>query len=137
MGAWGTAIFDNDTAMDWLADLDEADDAGLLDDTLLREEDAGAFLDADTAQCALCAAEIVAALRGAPTPELPADAKRWVACRFQLDVADLQPRALLTIDLVFGTQSELLELWQENRDDYPIWQHHVLDLKRRLTQGAQ
>jgi len=41
MGAWGTGNFDNDTALDWVYDLEDREDLSLVVDTIdavLQEE---------------------------------------------------------------------------------------------------
>src|SRR5262245_7465737 len=65
MGAWGTGIFDNDTACDWAYDLAESNDLSLIESAFDKVLNVGAeYLDADEAQEALAAAEAIARLKG-------------------------------------------------------------------------
>jgi hypothetical protein len=65
VGTWGTGIFENDAAADWVYLLEKQKDLVLLDNTL---DEALAFshdiLEVEAAQQALAAAEVVARLQG-------------------------------------------------------------------------
>ena len=79
MGAWGTGSFENDAALDWLPELEEADGPDVLDRTLRRVTEAGDdYLEVDEGAAAIAAAEVVAALLGAPAPDLPDEVRAWV-----------------------------------------------------------
>ena len=65
MGAWGTGIFDNDTACDWAADLAESSDLSVIEAALDGVLEAGSeYLDVDKATEARAAAEVIARLQG-------------------------------------------------------------------------
>ena len=65
MGAWGTGIFDNDTACDWAYDLEGASDLSLIERALSKVLNVGAeYLEATEAEEALAAAETIARLKG-------------------------------------------------------------------------
>ena len=65
MGAWGTGVFDNDTACDWVGELVESSDLSRIETTLDNVLQAGSgYLEAPEAEEALAAAEVVARLQG-------------------------------------------------------------------------
>src|SRR5437762_4290319 len=67
MGAWGSGIFENDTACDFAADVAESTGPALLEKALDRVIAVGGdYLEAPDAVEALAAADIVAHLRGNP-----------------------------------------------------------------------
>jgi hypothetical protein len=115
MGAWGTGVFDNDTANDWADDL-TGSDVAYLADTLSRVLDGGdEYLDADVASEALAACEVVARLRGhaAGTESGSESADQWVAAQRAAPSEELVRDAVAAIDRVARAPSELLELWDE------------------------
>jgi len=84
MGTWGTGAFDNDAACDWSADLTEADDLSLVEDTLSSAEEADEDeLDLDLACEAIAACEVVARLqgRGGRSSSNMAELDEWIRSR--------------------------------------------------------
>jgi hypothetical protein len=133
MGAWGPGAFENDAAIDWLAEIEPNGDA--LTGPLMRVL-AGDFPEADEASEALAAAELIAALHGRPADGLPEEAAGFI------EGWDGKPpppvdSALSAIDKILSG-SELLELWSEESDDgepSPEFRAALADLKRRLRGG--
>jgi len=73
LGTWGTEAFANDDALDWIAELEGADDDRFLQEALqVVIQDEGAYLEVPECNIALAAAEVVAALHGHPSHDLPA-----------------------------------------------------------------
>jgi hypothetical protein len=134
MGTWGIGVFENDTALDWLADF-EYHDLRLIDRTLagVGNMTAADHLDADEASEVLAAAECVAAAGGFATPNLPDVVTDWVAQNQPIRLrAQLVAAAQTAVAHVFA-RSELNDLWQET-DEWPQWQAIVTDLQARLAQ---
>lgn len=112
MGAWGAGTFENDSALDWVAELEKTSDLELIRSTFADtfEEE---YLDADEGTCALAAAEVVAAMAGHPGT-IPDGVKAWID---RVDV-ELTPTdialALRSAERVRAHDSELVELWSES-----------------------
>lgn len=148
MGTWGIGSFENDSALDWLADLTESDDLSVLeqalelesgddDDDDEAEADAGEdgdgdYLDADYGVEIIAAGEIIAALLGRPVADLPEDAADWVKSRPAGDVETLRAKVLGLLPRVLAESSELRDLWSENEEKFPGWRGRVDDLIARL-----
>jgi hypothetical protein len=135
VGAWGYGPFENDDAMDWIAELSESDDAGFLLRTL-RELDQCAGIDGPDGCVGIAAAEAVAASRGRPHDSLPEQVREWVAttgARADTHVTDLALRVIGTINS--SEDSELRLLWDEQPDG-PSWHETVDDLRQRLQAPA-
>jgi len=130
MGAWGPKAFENDAALDWVADLAEAEDfaavTGALDAVLADKED---YIQVDVCEEGLAAAEIVAAAAGAPIGDLPEGAGTWIKARAKPDAA-LVTKAIDAIGAV-REKSELRELWEES-ESFADWNAAMDDLKARL-----
>ncbi|MHB1186974.1 DUF4259 domain-containing protein [Thiobacillus sp.] len=133
MGAWGIGTFENDDAADWLDELQASEDSAVLQAALEKPENGEEYLEAPEGIHILCAGEIIAALQGSPTADLPDEARDWVQEHKSLDVSSLIPIATRKIDQVLDDGSELHELWQENEADYPAWRESVSALKARLS----
>ena len=132
MGAWDATSFGNDTANDWAYELEECDDLSYITTTLQRVLDAGEeFIEAPDAEEAIAAAEVLAWLRGRPTPVNAYTEKieTWVAAhRIQPPPATIE-LAVAVLDRIQRQPSELPELWEDD----PDWSASMADLRARLT----
>ena len=133
MGAWGADSFENDDASDWLADFCEAPNRQLIVDVLATVVDLGAadYLEAPDSSVAIAAAEIVAAQKRAPNPNLSAEAKDC-ATKLESPDGDTVSLALKALERI-KTNSELKELWDESEAPSE-WYASMSDLEARLRQ---
>lgn len=132
MGAWGADSFDNDDASDWIADFCEAPDPTLIVKALsaVANVDASEYLEAPDCSVGIAAAEVVAAVKGAPNVTLSDEAKNCLS-RLKIEAEpSLVALALKTIARI-KTNSELKELWDESETP-EAWYQAVSDLERRL-----
>jgi hypothetical protein len=116
MGAWGSGGFENDTAMDWAADVRSVDDVRKPFERLKRDTDAHGVdpelvVDADFACELIAAAECVAMTLGRKSHDFPDDLAE------RLSGAG-EPENLLFHQARNGVlhvlrNSELAELWEE------------------------
>jgi hypothetical protein len=124
MGTWGTGAFDNDAACDWSADLTEADDLSLVEDTLSSAEEADEDeLDLDLACEAIAACEVVARMqgRGGRPSANTAELDQWIKARAERPSQRLIKSATNVLDRV-ASASDLAPL----RDS-------ALDLRKRVA----
>jgi hypothetical protein len=132
MGAWGSGSFENDDASDWIADFCDDPDEDSITDALSTVAEMGAddYLEAPDCSVGLAAAEVVAALKGAPSADMPDEAKDCVSklkIKAEPDMVSLASRAVERIK----TNSELKELWDES--EHPAeWYAAVANLEARL-----
>lgn len=123
MGAWGAGSFENDAAMDFVAEIESLDD---LAAALLRE-DPEAEIDADEASRIIVVAECAAALRGHPCEGFPDELADKLASTGRSKALEEDSRNLLSA--VIG-HSELSELWVES--GAAEWNVAMTDLIERL-----
>lgn len=133
MGTWDTGSFDNDDAMDWVYELEEADDLSILTDsfeTVLEQRDDSP----DETDCtfAICAAEVVAGLMGNPANDLPAEVMDWIDDQ-PPPPESLRKMARSSLKVILR-DSGLKELWEET-DIYPEWVESIRDLLARLQEA--
>jgi hypothetical protein len=132
MGAWDATSFGNDTANDWAYELEECNDLSYIESTLQEVLDTGDdYLDSDPAVEAIAAAEVLAWLRGKPTPVNSYTEKvaAWVSAHPIQPPAALIQKALAALDRIQQEPSELPELWEGD----PDWTAAMADLRNRLT----
>ena len=120
MGAWGSGSFENDTAMDWAAEVQSVDDVRQPFEQLKRDTDAhGAepalVLDADFASELIAAAETVAMLMGRRSRDFPDDLAERLAESGEPD--DLLFHQARNGALHAMRHSELAELWAEAAEE--------------------
>jgi hypothetical protein len=135
MGAWGHGSYENDSALDWFGELQDAG-PGLVEDALsvVADADDATYLEVDESSAALAAAELVAAAAGKGDDRLNEDVLRWLSAKREaVRTVDLS-LARRAVDRVLRS-SELLELWNENGGDTE-WHAAVRELLRRLSPAA-
>jgi hypothetical protein len=134
MGAWGTGNFENDTALDWVYELEQTSDLSLVERAIadvVHEDD---YLDADLGCIGLAAAEVLAALRGKPARDLPEEVAAWLGANQLTPDQKLVKEALVAVDEIRNdAQSELKELWEEESELLLEWHAVLDDLSLRLS----
>ncbi len=132
-GGWDIGPFDNDDALDWVWELSESEDLSVVNQALQNVIDTSGYLEAPTASMAIAAAEVVAALKGQPRAQLPAEVVEWVKTHGSEVDADLVASARQAIAHIRNEDSsELAQLWSESADAAKEWRAELTDLERRL-----
>jgi len=129
MGAWGVETFENDDAMDFAADLVEANSLEALAASF-QAIAPGKYLESPDCSTALAAAEVVAALRGHPAKPLPKQLAAWIGTTALKVDQRLLEAARVAVGRI-GAESELRELWQDS-EEFDAWLQTVRDLEIRL-----
>jgi hypothetical protein len=131
MGAWGAKTFENDDARDWVYELEDSTTLEPIKDAILAITENDDYVEADECSAALAAAEVLAALKERPAPDLPEEVIAWVQAYKKKIPANLTSLALKAITRI-KTDSELKELWEEA--GAKEWYDAVHDLEARLRQ---
>ena len=131
MGAWGRSSFENDDALDWVAELESAGVSAIVEALNHVTDEADEYIEAPECSMAIAAAEVVAALSGRPSDSLPPGAQAWLVGK-PVPAASLVAKARQAVEAVLG-ESELKDLWAENARDFPKWTATLNDLKQRLS----
>jgi hypothetical protein len=128
MGGKETGNFANDDATDWLYELEESSGPDLLKAAFKA---INGYPETSDCCIALAAAEVVAAAKGHPSPELPDDLRQWIEDQDNLDaIKNLAKSAIAAVNKV-STKSELRDKWEES-DSWHEWLQVVEGLRRRL-----
>ena len=131
MGTWGYRTFEDDTACDWLYDL-EQEGTDLLARSLSPDNDGDDYLDSDDGIAILAAAEIIYGVLNGPREGLPDEALNWINANKTADVACFKPLCEGRLGRVLSEQSELRQLWEENADEFENWKTNVEFLRDAL-----
>ena len=120
MGAWGSGSFENDTAMDWAADVQSVDDVQASFEQLKRDTDAyhgegELVIDADFACELLAAAECVALMLDRRGRDFPDDLAERLANAGEPDNLLFHQARNAVLHVL--RNSELAELWEEAGQD--------------------
>jgi hypothetical protein len=131
MGAWGIKNFENDSALDWLGDFSENQNAEFIEETLLVVLENEDYLEVDDCSYALAAAEILAALNHHKSSDFPEEGLEEILSIHVENLTELKELAKTTI-LKIKSNSELKELWEES-EEYDQWVAVLDDLGKRLS----
>ncbi len=127
MGVWGTGPFENDNALDFVAEIQGVD--GLIEEVRLQE--VGGEIAIDKACRLIVVGECVAAMRGHRHPDIP-DRLAQAIQAFDPPSDDLYDKARDSLSMVI-TNSELSDLWADS-DDRGEFNRAMTDLIDRLNQ---
>ena len=130
MGAWDEKNFGNDSAMDWVNEFEDNPTIELLKNTLQDLVDSDDYIDMDIASAGLAAAEIVAALKGKSSSDLPETISPLIKGISFVD--GLDKLAIEAVNKAMSENSELMELWSEGEDG-DKWIALQDDLIKRLV----
>lgn len=135
LGSWDVSVFGNDEAKNWLREIVASSRTEPIFRALVLAAKVGAdqFLQAPDCECALAAAELIAAARNKPATELPAEAGKWLAEQqfvAGLQVAELAIRVIERI----ASNSELKDVW-EDTDSSAEWFENIRGLQKRLEES--
>ncbi len=135
MGAWGHGPFEDDAALDFVRDIEEAKNPKKIITEALDHAVESDYLETDEANAAIVsAAYIDSAVNGTKytTPEMgePYEVDTFPTRFPDLDLSDLKSKAVAALEKVIGEGSELKELWEEGGESE--WQQGIEEMIRRL-----
>jgi len=133
-GAWSYESFENDGALDWVGEFKDNPNPEFIRQALALAA-SGKYIDSFAGECAVAAAEVVAASLGRPCKGFPAELGAIVA-RAHSEMRPLAPLASTALTGVLGLHSELRQNWSLHAEDLAKWEASVNDLRARLLQPA-
>lgn len=132
MGTWSAEPVGNDAAADFVGELEDQRRWGVVEKALANATASGAPVDADTAELAIAAAEVVAHGLGNPTQvDAYTDGIGSFVSRAHRPNRRLAQLALRAVEAAADERGELAELWAESEPD--AWREAVA----RLVAGLQ
>lgn len=130
-GAWGEGAFDNDDALDWVAQCIRSKDITPVS-RALQVVLGAEYIEAPEGSVAVAAAEVVAASLGKPNAKLPPELQSWVRRQPTGALERLAPLARQAVERIQDPKtSELRQLWSEGKANN--WRSGVTNLETRLA----
>jgi hypothetical protein len=136
MGAWGLLNFENDTALDFVSEIEENSNGvgrirSAIDIINTATEDS--YLDSDLCIEALAAIEYIAAAKDQMAEDFPENAEEWLQPNKAslLGLRNIIAQSKQAIDRI-KHNSELKELWEET-EDFEKWNKVLDDLNTRIS----
>ncbi|MVT08854.1 DUF4259 domain-containing protein [Chitinophaga tropicalis] len=130
MGTWGTRNFENDGSQDWIFEMMDNKDGGMVADTLQFTLNKEGALDTSECEDALAAAEVVAALAGKASEDFPEDPLDHLDSLNLLATPALRKLARSVAEKI-KESSEMRENWSES-GELTEWEAVMADLIKRL-----
>lgn len=134
VGTWSHEPFCNDSANDWAYGLEEHTDFSLVVEAIQNVLATGDdYLDADLAEEAIAAAEVLATSigRGTQRDGYTKKVETWLASITAKPAPGLLTAAQHALARILDADSELRELWEES-DDFASWESSVKALQAAL-----
>jgi hypothetical protein len=122
--------FDNDVVTDWLYDLRRTDDLTIVSKALTNAVETRGRLFERECTLGIAAAEIVAAMVGHPSSDIPFTFEDYIERAKGYLSPALVETALAAVERI-RTGSELQQIWDE-REDGAAWRDSLHDLEDRL-----
>ena len=135
MGAWGYGIFDDDTAYDYVVEIDNADNPIEIFKNAFEAAINAEYLDFDDCHAVTVSASYIDSILNGTKPRVDAEDEnffQFVEKNKNLDVSGLKLIAVKALEVVVSDNSELNELWTENDELYPKWKGCIEELMERL-----
>lgn len=129
MAGWGTGSFENEDAQTWLGQLKSLSLEDLKQ--IFVHADQSDYLEERDASVVIAAAEVLAAMKGAPHEKLPREITAWTAGNKAASSPDLNDLAGQAVEKV-RRNSELKDLWHQ-AEGLNEWTTALQDLQTRLA----
>jgi hypothetical protein len=138
MGAWGHGYFEDDAALDFMADVEASDEPKELLQEAINNALEAEYLESDEGAAVIIAGTYIdRQVNGTrftnSNNDEPLDVDTFPDRHPEVDLSDLRPGAVTALQKVLEEDSELHELWEENEELYPAWRSGVEQLIQRLT----
>jgi hypothetical protein len=133
-GTWGEGSFENDDAMEWVAQCTQSTGWQIVAATLTGPIFKAKLIEAPDGASVVAAAEVVAAAAGRPSPDMPPALKSWVESQPRRKLVELVPMARQALLKVSDPSvSELKRVWSGDKDKANQWEKRIAELDARLA----
>lgn len=135
MGAWGYGIFDDDTAYDYVDEIDNSDNPKEIFKKAFKNAIDADYLEYDDCHAVTVSASYIDSILNGTRPRVDTEDENYfqfIENNKNLDVTDLKTDAVKALEKVISDNSELNELWAANEELYPKWKGNIEELIKRL-----
>jgi len=131
-GAWGYKSFENDDALDWVENFLKLGGQSAVEKTLANVAKGRGYLEAPEGCYAIAACEVLAAVQGRASADLPKDVAALAKKLSSKPSDSVRKYARDALDRILGNDSGLRELWKDAGENFDKWRKTVEDLKSRV-----
>ncbi len=138
MGTWGTGYFEDDSALDFMQDIEDSKNPKQKIKEALQTALMSEYLEGDDGTAVIISATYIDAQLnrtkfGSEDREEPLSVDTFSIRNPNVIFSDLKADAIAALKKVISDNSELNELWEENDEDYPEWKAGVEKLISSLS----
>lgn len=138
MGTWGTGYFEDDAALDFMADIEESTDPKRTLAKAFAVAIKNDYIESDEGTAVIVAAAYVDRQVNGTRFSDDRNGQQLHVDTFpernpSTNLFDLKSKAVAALNKVLGENSELNELWKESDDSYSEWLINVEQLVARLS----
>ena len=138
MGAWGHGHFEDDSAWDFMDEIEESDDPKEVINAALDAALEAEYLESDEGNAVIVAATYIDRQQNgtkfsSPDSDEPLNVDTFPGRHPNVDFSKLRAKAIQALQKLLGDDSELNELWVENEELYPAWRQGIESLIQRLN----
>lgn len=135
MGAWGTGLFEDDTACDLLYQVMETEVRTFILSVIEIEVDHDDWLgDRDASQYIVAGAILDTLIHGNSYECRIKGFTEWLANQSSDSVLEFMPAVIRGLKYTLSKKSELNLMWQENEQEYPVWKSNIETIITSLKQ---
>lgn len=138
MGTWGTGYFEDDSALDFMQDIEDSENPKQTIKEALQTALENDYLEVDEGTAVIVAttyidAQLNGTKFGSENRDEPLGVDTFSTRNPNISFSDLKADAIVALKKVISENSELNELWEENDEDYPEWKAEVQKLITSLS----
>ena len=138
MGTWGHGYFQDDSALDFMVDLEESDNPKELIVASFEAAIDAEYMQSDEGTAAIVSAVYVDRQANGTIFSSEERGEYLEVDTFpdrhpQVDLSDVKGKAAQALKKVLDENSEINELWAEDEEFYPAWRAGVEQLILRLS----
>lgn len=132
MGAWNIGVFDDDTAYDCLEEVIVSEPLDYFEKSFRYAVDAN-YLEYNECHRVTVSAAIIDMILNETHYEIAHNSWiNWINAHRGLKLCPIIDLGVLALEKIISENSELNELWFENKTDYPKWRENIEMLILRL-----
>ena len=138
MGTWGTGYFEDDSALDFMSNIERSNDPKRILAKAFDKAIKSDYLESDEGTAVIVSAAYVdRQVNGTKfTPQnnsQPLEIDTFPDRCPDQNFLDLKAKAVAALARILGENSEINELWAENDEAYPEWREGIQQLIARLS----
>jgi hypothetical protein len=132
MGAWGMGVFEDDTSCDLIVDAMETDATSFIRKAITYKD--SEYLEYEECHEIIVAGVVMdSLLNGTQYAHGTEEFDEWLSNQNSEKLAAMKTGLHTCLLRVLSENSELNELWEENKDDYQTWKSNIVSIANNIS----